>query len=131
MNLFHMHFLQENAQTGLKPKVSVWNIGLLDPEYADSEKAFRVFYDKCTKLGMPFDKPGTYYSVQTGDMVVSLWDGAFILQAKSENRPNSLVGEALSGVILDEAAKMKQITWDQLIRPTLADWRVGDLHINA
>ena len=96
-----------------------WIVG---PEYADSEKAFRVFYDKCSKLGLPFDKPGTYYSAQTGDMVVSLWNGAFILQAKSENRPNSLVGEALSGVILDEAAKMKQITWDQLLRPTLADF---------
>lgn len=100
-------------------RMEYWIVG---PEYADSEKAFRVFYDKCSKLGLPFDRPGTYYSVQTGDMVVSLWEGAFILQAKSENRPNSLVGEALSGVIFDEAAKMKQNTWDQLIRPTLADF---------
>lgn len=115
-------FLARKRANWLKSEGKRMEYWIVGPEYADSEKAFRVFYDKCSKLGMPFDRPGTYYSVQTGDMVVSLWDGAFILQAKSENRPNSLVGEALSGVILDEAAKMKQITWDQLIRPTLADF---------
>lgn len=115
-------FLARKRASWLKSEGKRMEYWIVGPEYADSEKAFRVFYDKCSKLGMPFDKPGTYYSVQTGDMVVSLWDGAFILQAKSENRPNSLVGEALSGVILDEAAKMKQITWDQLLRPTLADF---------
>jgi len=115
-------FLARKRANWLKSEGKRMEYWIVGPEYADSEKAFRVFYDKCSKLGLPFDKPGTYYSVQTGDMVVSLWDGAFILQAKSENRPNSLVGEALSGVILDEAAKMKQITWDQLIRPTLADF---------
>lgn len=100
-------------------RMEYWIVG---PEYADSEKSFRVFYDKCKRLGIPFDKPGTYYSVQSSDMVVSLWDGAFVLQAKSEARPNSLVGEGLSGVLLDEAAKMKQNTWEQLIRPTLSDF---------
>lgn len=97
-----------------------WIVG---PEYADSEKEFRVFYDKAKKLGLPFDRPGTYYSVATGDMNVSLWDGAFILTAKSENRPNSLVGEALSGVIMAEAAKMKESTWQQYIMPSLADFK--------
>lgn len=115
-------FLARKRASWLKSEGKRMEYWIVGPEYADSEKAFRVFYDKCSKLGLPFDKPGTYYSAQTGDMVVSLWNGAFILQAKSENRPNSLVGEALSGVILDEAAKMKQITWDQLLRPTLADF---------
>lgn len=104
----------------LGKRLEYWIVG---PEYADSEKEFRVFYDKCEKLGIPFDKPGTYYSIATGDMTVSLWDGAFILSAKSENRPNSLVGEALAGVIMAEAAKMKEDTWTKLIRPTLADMR--------
>jgi len=115
-------FLAKQRANWLKAEGKRMEYWIVGPEYADSEKAFRVFYDKCSKLGMPFDRPGTYYSIQTGDMVVSLWDGAFILQGKSENRPNSLVGEALSGVILDEAAKMKQNTWDQLLRPTLADF---------
>ena len=96
-----------------------WIVG---PEYADSEKEFRVFYDTAKKLGFPFDRPGTYYSVKTGDMSVSLWDGAFILHAKSEARPTSLVGEGLSGVIMAEAAKMKENTWLQYIMPSLADF---------
>lgn len=115
-------FLARERANWLKAEGKRMEYWIVGPEYADSEKAFRVFYDKCSKLGIPFDRPGTYYSIQTGDMVVSLWDGAFILQGKSENRPNSLIGEALSGVILDEAAKMKQNTWDQLLRPTLADF---------
>lgn len=101
-------------------RLEFWIVG---PEYADSEKEFRVFWDKATKLGMEFDKPGSYYSVETGSMTVSLWDGAFILSAKSEGRPTSLVGEALSGVIMAEAAKMKENTWTQLIRPALADMK--------
>lgn len=100
-------------------RMEFWIVG---PQYSDAEKEFRVFYDKAKRLGMEFDRPGTYYSVQTGDMVVSLWGGAFIVQAKSEARPSSLVGEALSGVIMAECAKMKEITWTQLIRPTLADF---------
>lgn len=101
-------------------RMEFWIVG---PEYADSEKEFRVFYDKAQKLGMEFDRPGTYYSVETGSMTVSLWDGAFILTAKSEGRPTSLVGEALSGVIMAEAAKMKETTWTKLIRPALSDMK--------
>jgi hypothetical protein len=108
------HWLKDEGK-----RLEFWIVG---PEYADSEKAFRVFWDKCVKLGLPMDKPGSYNNVETGGMSVSLWNGAFILHAKSENRPNSLVGEGLSGVIFDEAAKMKEITWQQLIQPTLNDF---------
>lgn len=109
--------------TTLKARGQRREFWIVGPEYADAEKEFRVFYDKAVKLGLPFDRPGTYYSANTGDMVVSLWDGAFILQAKSEARPTSLVGEALSGVIMAEAAKMKESTWTQLIRPALSDFK--------
>jgi hypothetical protein len=109
-------------QVALKDQGRRMEFWIVGPAYSDAEKEFRVFYDKATKLGMEFDRPGTYYSVQTGDMVVSLFNGAFILQAKSEARPTSLVGEALSGVIMAECAKMKESTWTQLIRPTLADF---------
>lgn len=113
--------LAHKMQNFLKSEGKRHEYWIVGPEYADSEKEFRVFYNKATKLGMEFDRPGTYYSAQTGDMVVSLWNGAFILQAKSEARPTSLVGEALSGVIMAEAAKQKESTWTQLIRPALSD----------
>lgn len=102
-------------------RAEYWIVG---PNYTDSEKEFRVFYNACRRKGMPFDKPGTYYNPK-GDMTVSLWDGAFILQAKSGAHPESLVGEGLHGVIMSEAAKLRESVWQRFIRPTLADF-VGE-----
>ena len=96
-----------------------WAVG---PAYSDSEKEFRVFYNQCKRLQMPFDKPGTYYTLATGDMTVSLWDGTFIFSAKSAQNPDRLVGEGLVGVIMCEAARQKERIWLEMIRPTLADF---------
>jgi hypothetical protein len=113
---------------GMKPvldelgiRAEYWIVG---PNYTDSEKEFRVFYNACRRKGMPFDKPGTYYNPK-GDMTVSLWEGSFILTAKSGAHPESLVGEGLHGVIMSEAAKLKESVWQRFIRPTLADF-VGE-----
>lgn len=100
-------------------RLEYWSVG---PNYSDSEKPFRVFYDKCKALGMPFDKPGSYYSLEGGNMVVSLWEGAFIYRGMSAAIPERLVGEGLSGVHLEEAAKLKEIVWQQMIEPTLGDF---------
>lgn len=100
-------------------RLEYWSVG---PNYSDSEKPFRVFYNKCKALGMPFDKPGTYYSLEGGNMVVSLWEGAFIYRGMSAAVPERLVGEGLSGVHLEEAAKLKEIVWQQMIMPTLGDF---------
>ena len=101
-------------------RLEYWSVG---PNYSDSEKPFRVFYDKCKALDMPFDKPGTYYSLESGNMTVSLWDGAFIYSAKSAAVPERLVGEGLAGVHIEEAAKMKEIVWLQMVEPTLGDFK--------
>jgi terminase large subunit-like protein len=99
-------------------RAEYWIVG---PNYTDSEKEFRVFFNDCRRKGMPFDKPGTYYDPK-GNMSVSLWEGAFILHAKSGAHPESLVGEGLHGVIMSEAAKLKESVWQRFIRPTLADF---------
>lgn len=96
-----------------------WIVG---PEYSDSEKEFRVFWNKLVKLGVPMDKPGSYNDPISGSLHVSLWGGAFQVHGKSAKYPDSLVGEALSGVILAEAAKLKEKVWTKYIRPTLADF---------
>lgn len=93
------------------------------PQYTDSEKEFRAFYNAGKRLQLPFDKPGTYYDAHGGDMQVSLWNGRFLLKAQSAKYPEHLVGEGLNGVIVAEAAKMKRRIWDQYLRPTLADYR--------
>ena len=92
------------------------------PEYTDSEKEFRVLWNELSKLQVPFDKPGSYNNPEGGFMHLSLWDGAFQVHAKSAKHPDTLVGEALHGVILAEAAKLKEIVWVKYIRPMLADF---------
>jgi hypothetical protein len=95
-----------------------WIVG---PNYSDSEKEFRVIWNWCRKLEIPLDK-GSYNSPETGQMRISLWDNAMEIVAKSAQNPERLVGEGLSGVILSEAAKLKESIWYKYIRPTLADF---------
>lgn len=97
-----------------------WIVG---PEYSDSEKEFRVVYNALQRLGVPFDKPGTYNNAHGGDMHISLWGGAFMVDALSAKYPDSLVGEGLSGVVLSEAAKLRPTVFSKYIRPTLADFK--------
>lgn len=98
-----------------------WIVG---PSYTDSEKEFRIMWNELARAGLKdyFDRPGSYNNPQMGDMHLSLWDGRFQVHAKSEKHPESLVGEGLSGVVLAEAAKLKERTYNKLIRPTLADF---------
>ena len=96
-----------------------WIVG---PNFSDSEKEFRVFWNYLRRLEIPMDKPGSYNSPETGDMQVTLWGGAMQVIAKSAQNPERLVGEGLSGVILSEAAKLKEHIWPKYIRPTLADF---------
>lgn len=96
-----------------------WIVG---PEYSDSEKEFRVVYNRLKKMKVPFDKPGTYNNPWSGDMHISLWGGLYLVTAKSAKYPDSLVGEGLSGVILAEAAKLKERVWTKFLRATLADF---------
>ncbi len=99
-----------------------WIVG---PSYTDSEKEFRVMWNGLKALGLEdyFDKPGSYNDPTNGSMHLSMWEGTFQVHAKSERHPESLVGEGLSGIVLAEAAKLKETTWTKLLRPTLADHR--------
>lgn len=96
---------------------------LVGPNYDDDEKEWRVLWDAAKRLGLPFDKPGTYNDGPGGNMRMSLWDGKFVVEAKSAQYPDSLDGEGLDGVILVEAAKLKPKIWHKYIRPALADKR--------
>jgi len=105
-----------------------WIVG---PEYTDSEKEFRVLYNELSRLEVPFDRPGTYNDPLGGSMHISLWEGRFQAHAKSAKYPESLVGEGLSGVIMAEAAKIKERVWTKFIRPTLADFNGWSLHTST
>lgn len=114
MEAYHLRGLLQDRNI----RYECWIVG---PNYTDSEKEFRVLYNDCRKIGLPFDKPGTYYNPK-GDMVISLWDGRFIVHGRSGAHPESLVGEGLHFAVMAEAAKMKESVWERFIRPTLADF---------
>lgn len=109
-------------------RMEYWIVG---PEYSDSEKEFRVLYNTCKAMGMPFDKPGTYYDAVGGSMHISLWGGMYQVHGKSSKYPDTLVGEGLHGVVLAEAAKQKRSIWPKYIRPMLADYKGWSLHTST
>ena len=100
-------------------RAEYWIVG---PNYSDSEKEFRVLWNDLRKLDVPFDRPGTYNDPLGGNMHISLWNGLFQVHAKSAAHPESLVGEGLHGVIMAEAAKIKERVWVKYVRPTLNDF---------
>lgn len=103
----------------------LWIVG---PNYDDAEREFRVLYNDMKRLKIPMDRPGTYYTPgQQGGHTLSLWDGAFIVECRSADHPESLDGEGLNFVIMAEAAKMKRSVWSKFIRPALADKRGSSL----
>uniref|UniRef100_A0AAU6R649 Terminase large subunit n=1 Tax=Micrococcus phage Kurnik TaxID=3092208 RepID=A0AAU6R649_9CAUD len=108
-----------NELKELRKRREFWIVG---PNYSDSEKEFRVLWNQLAKLQVPFDR-GSGHNALNGYMHISLWDGAFQVHAKSAAKPESLVGEGLSGVIVAEAAKVKYRVWTKYVRPTLNDFR--------
>lgn len=113
-------FYRQDELDPYERRAEFWIVG---PEYSDAEKEFRVLWGDLTRMGIEMDKPGSYYNPNTGQMSVSLYGGRFQVHCKSAKYPDSLVGEALEGVILAEAAKLKPSVWSKFIRPMLADYR--------
>lgn len=105
-----------------------WIVG---PNYTDAEKEFRKHWDLIKRVGIPMDKPGSYYDAHSGDMQISLFKGKYIVLGKSAAKPERLVGEGLNGAIMAEAAKMKESTWSKYVRPTLADFNGWSIHAST
>lgn len=54
------------------------------------------------------------------ELFIKFENGSFI-ECRSEENPDQLIGEGLDLVVLAEAARLKERTWHQYIRPALAD----------
>lgn len=57
--------------------------------------------------------------------------GGGSIEIKTADNPDNLRGAGLDGVVLDEAASMKQEVWDLVLRPALADKRGWALFIST
>ncbi len=103
------------------PKRRYWAVG---PNYDLGEKEFRVVWDDLIigqKLGRD-KRVRRAYNKRSGEMYIEFpWQTRF--EVRSAMHPETLVGEALDGVIISEAAKQNPETWERFIRPALADRR--------
>jgi hypothetical protein len=105
------------------PEKTYWIVG---PTYDLGEKEFRVIWqDLIVKQRMGRDKTiKKAYNKKQGNMFIQFpWTTR--LEVRSADHPENLVGEALDWVIMSEAAKHRQDTWEKYIRPALADRRGG------
>lgn len=105
----------------LRPDKWFWIVG---PTYGLAEKEFRLIYDDFVrKLGLGKEKDfKKHYNPRTGEMsLVFPWNT--VLEVKSADHPENLVGEGLDGVVMSEAAKHRKETWERFVRPALADRR--------
>lgn len=94
-----------------------WIVG---PKYVTGEKEFRVVYDDVIKKLKWGDRVKKSYNVKQGDMRIEMPWGT-ILEVKSAERKDGLLGEGLKGVLLSECAQHDAETWEQFIRPALSD----------
>jgi len=98
-----------------------WIVG---PTYDLGEKEFRVVWDDMM-IGLRLGhEPAVKrrYNKKQGDMFIEFPWGTR-LEVRSADHPENLVGEALKGVIISEAAKHRADTFERYIRPALADYR--------
>lgn len=115
-----------------QPRRRVW---IVAPDYSLCEKVFRELYNilvtqlKIIKPGKP---GGGRARNQKGDYYLETPWGS-VLEAKSLENPDSLAGEALDLVIVDEAALAENIydVWVQMLKPTLMDKEGSGIFIST
>jgi hypothetical protein len=106
---------------GLKAfKTDTWN-WIIGPTYKLGEKEFRVVWQDFQKLGiLKYCKKG--YSAHQGDMyIITPWNAH--IEVVSADKPDALLGEALSHACMSEAARHNRATWEQFVEPALSDLR--------
>jgi hypothetical protein len=101
---------------------------IVAPTYSLGEKEFRVVFNDLFRppprgLGM-----GSYrgikrsYNIDQGNMRIQMpWNT--ILEVKSADKQDSLIGEGLDHCIMAEAATHRRDTWEMFIEPALLDNR--------
>lgn len=101
------------------PESINWIVG---PDYGLGEKEFRIVYKDFQKLGL-LKYCNKSYNKNQGNMRIHFKELDSLLEVKSAERPDSLVGEGLDHVVMSEAAKHKVSTWQMYIQPALTDKR--------
>ena len=95
-----------------QPNKKIWLVGL---SYDKADLMFREIWQK-----MVIGHPNDIIRASEKDRIIKFKWGTTV-EAKSADNPDSLVGEGLDLLIIDEAAKVKRKIWDMYLSPTLSD----------
>ncbi len=102
----------EACYVASQPNKRIWLVGL---SYDMADKMFREVWQKMV-VGHSQD----IEKASEKDRYIRFKWGT-VVEAKSADNPDSLVGEKVDLLIVDEAAKMKRRIWDMYLSATLAD----------
>ena len=95
-----------------QPNKYIWLVGL---SYDKADLMFREIW-KLMVIGHPED----IERASEKERIIKFKWGTTV-EGKSADNPDSLVGEGLDLLIIDEAAKVKRRIWDMYLSPTLSD----------
>lgn len=93
----------------------------LAPVYSQSTGVWAGLKAACAPRGArEYSTPGAW--IRKSEVERTIWfPGGGSISVKTADDPDNLRGASLDGVILDEAAFMKEETWTQVLRPSLFD----------
>ena len=95
-----------------QPNKRIWLVGL---SYDKADLMFREVWQK-----MVVGHSNDIIRASEKERIIKFkWNTT--VEAKSADNPDSLVGEGLDLLIIDEAAKVKRKIWDMYLSPTLSD----------
>jgi tRNA isopentenyl-2-thiomethyl-A-37 hydroxylase MiaE len=89
---------------------------IVAPNYSLTEKVFREVLKDLTFTRLK----AWVKKASEADMKIYLTNNT-IIECKSADNPESLLGEGLNGMVIDEAARIKDSIWHEYLRPTLSD----------
>jgi len=102
----------------LIPNSIVWIVG---PSYTLAEKEFRYIHEDLVinrkKLGLPAPL-SCLTNPRSGNLYIKFPWGS-IVEGKSADRPDGLLGEAVDAVVWSEAAEIKRGIRERYVKPTL------------
>lgn len=102
----------EIMKASVVPNQMLW---IVAPTYELSKKVFREVYKYYTRK-----MPHWIEKKSEARLYLKLFNGTEIV-GKSADNPDSLIGEGVTGMVIDEAARIKKIVWEESLRPTLSD----------
>jgi phage FluMu gp28-like protein len=103
-----MNWLQENAW--IRPRSINWWIA---PIYAQSKMVYR-------RLVQANRDNNSIKSKSDSELRVELISDG-VMEFRSADNPDSLRGEGVSRVVIDEAARVKRDAWEDVMRPAISD----------